>query len=41
MKEGHMMKVLALVLITAFSFNGVAGEESLYDFLWLDPDKKV
>lgn len=32
---------IALVLVVSMSKEVRAGEESLYDFLWLDPDKKV
>jgi outer membrane beta-barrel protein len=33
--------MIALGLTLIFSKNTHAGEKSLYDFLWLDPDKKV
>jgi outer membrane beta-barrel protein len=33
--------IIALGLMLIFSKNTHAGEKSLYDFLWLDPDKKV
>jgi len=36
-----MIKVLVLFVIATLNFKVHAGEESLYDFLWLDPDKKV
>ena len=36
-----MLKILILILGMMLSGVGSAGEESLYDFLWLDPDKKV
>jgi len=38
-----MLKISMLLmgLMLMFSKNIHAGEESLYDFLWLDPDKKV
>ncbi len=35
------LSVFALGLLFLISKNGHAGEKSLYDFLWLDPDKKV
>lgn len=37
-----MLKLALLALATIFIMNKThAGEKSLYDFLWLDPDKKV
>lgn len=33
--------VLALMMVISMSKKVHAGEESLYDFLWLDPDKQV
>ena len=38
-----MLKIaLATALVVLFvTKNTHAGEKSLYDFLWLDPDKKV
>lgn len=38
-----MLKIsfLAAALMLLFTTKTYAGEESLYDFLWLDPDKKV
>jgi hypothetical protein len=34
--------VLKLFIILALSFNKLkANEKDLYDFMWLDPDKKV
>ena len=33
--------LIAAVLVVSMSKQVHAGEESLYDFLWLDPDKKV
>lgn len=38
-----MLKLTLLALFTALMFTNKvhAGEKSLYDFLWLDPDKKV
>lgn len=33
--------IIALGLMLMLTKNTHAGEESLYDFLWLDPDKKV
>lgn len=33
--------VLIGILMTLANFKAQAGEKSLYDFLWLDPDKKV
>jgi outer membrane beta-barrel protein len=38
-----MLKLTLLALATALMFTNKthAGEKSLYDFLWLDPDKKV
>jgi outer membrane beta-barrel protein len=35
------LKRLTLILISIISINTFAGEEDLYDFLWLDPDKSV
>jgi outer membrane beta-barrel protein len=35
------LSIIALGLMLMFSKNTHAGEKSLYDFLWLDPDKKV
>lgn len=35
------LSMIALGLTLIFSKNTHAGEKSLYDFLWLDPDKKV
>jgi len=35
------LSIIALGLMLIFSKNTHAGEKSLYDFLWLDPDKKV
>jgi outer membrane beta-barrel protein len=35
------LSILALTLLLVFTSKTHAGEESLYDFLWLDPDKKV
>ena len=32
---------LTLVLVIVFSLKAFSGEEDLYDFLWLDPDKSV
>jgi outer membrane beta-barrel protein len=37
-----MKKIIAgLILLLVFQRPVFSGEESLYDFLWLDPDKKV
>jgi outer membrane beta-barrel protein len=37
-----MEKVLVLILLTTLTLpRAFSSEESLYDFLWLDPDKKV
>jgi len=38
-----MLKITLLALFTAIMMinKAQAGEKSLYDFLWLDPDKKV
>lgn len=36
-----MFKLIFFVAISLIVPMGFAGEESLYDFLWLDPDKKV
>src|SRR6476660_9546234 len=38
-----MLKLALLALVTALMMTNKvhAGEKSLYDFLWLDPDKKV
>lgn len=38
-----MLKISLIALATMLMFTNktYAGEESLYDFLWLDPDKKV
>ena len=33
--------LIAIVMILMLTNRTYAGEESLYDFLWLDPDKKV
>jgi outer membrane beta-barrel protein len=35
------LSIIALGLMLMFTTKTYAGEESLYDFLWLDPDKKV
>ena len=35
------LSIIALGLMLIFTKNTHAGEKSLYDFLWLDPDKKV
>ncbi len=38
------MKQLGMILFllsTTLSFNALSSEDSLYDFLWLDPDKSV
>jgi outer membrane beta-barrel protein len=35
------LSIIALGLMLIFTGKTHAGEESLYDFLWLDPDKKV
>jgi outer membrane beta-barrel protein len=35
------LSIIALTLMLMFTNKIYAGEESLYDFLWLDPDKKV
>lgn len=35
------ISVVATALMLILTTNTHAGEESLYDFLWLDPDKKV
>ncbi len=35
------ISIIALVLMMMLTKRTHAGEESLYDFLWLDPDKKV
>jgi outer membrane beta-barrel protein len=35
------ISIIALGIMLIFSKNTHAGEKSLYDFLWLDPDKKV
>ncbi|MFP5387050.1 MAG: outer membrane beta-barrel domain-containing protein [Bacteriovoracia bacterium] len=35
------LSLLALALMLMLTIKTYAGEESLYDFLWLDPDKKV
>ena len=36
-----MKKVWGILLLTIFSLSAQAGENDLYDFLWLDPDKSV
>ena len=36
-----MVRRLSLVLTLLYSFGTLAGENDLYDFLWLDPDKSV
>lgn len=35
------MKTLLYLLVFILSINTYSGEKDLYDFLWLDPDKKV
>ena len=36
------MRIIGIVLILTFSIpKSLAGEQDLYDFLWLDPDKSV
>lgn len=35
------MKLLGILLLTLISLQTFAGENSVYDFSWLDPDKKV
>lgn len=35
------MKLLGLLLLTLISFQVFSAENSVYDFSWLDPDKKV
>ena len=35
------MKKLFVVVYISLTILAYAGEENVYDFLWLDPDKKV
>lgn len=36
-----LLLAITALLFTAAPFNATASEKDLYDFLWLDPDKKV
>ncbi len=36
-----MKSILVVLIFALVSFKSFAGQDDLYDFLWLDPDKKV